>query len=74
MTTNIVDEYRPVLDLSNCDGNAYAIIGRASKAIRQTGATKEYIQQFRAEATSGDYDHVMATVERYCEVDIEMSA
>ena len=66
----IEDDFKPKLDLSNVDGNAYAILGCASKAIKRTGAPKEYVNQFLAEAKSGDYDYLLDTVHRYCEVDI----
>ena len=40
-----------------------------TRALRDEGATKEYRDQFHAEATSGDYDHLIQTVMRYCEVE-----
>jgi hypothetical protein len=58
----------PFIDLSECDGNAFGVLGMVARALRDEGATKEYRDQFHAEATSGDYDHLLQTVMRYCEV------
>ena len=44
------------------DGNAFAILGRVVQALKQGGVSKEEIAQFREEATSGDYDHLLVTV------------
>jgi hypothetical protein len=41
------------------DGNAYAILGRVSRAMRAAGIAKEERDKFFAEATSGDYDHLL---------------
>jgi hypothetical protein len=37
------------------DGNAFAIIGAVSAAIKAKGATSEEVAAYRAEAMSGDY-------------------
>ena len=44
------------------DGNAFSILGRVQKALRQAGVSREEIPEFQNEATSGDYDHLLATV------------
>ena len=50
------------------DGNAFAIIARVSEALRKEGASAETISQYRRESMSGDYDKVLATAMKYCEV------
>lgn len=47
--------------LSGEDGNAFAILGRTAAALRQAGVSQEEIDAFFAEATSGDYDHLLQT-------------
>lgn len=47
------------------DGNALAIIGKCQKAARRAGWAPQLIEAFKAEATSGDFDHVLQTVMRY---------
>lgn len=59
----------PSVMLSECDGNAFSILGMVTRALRRKGAPKEYCDQFYAEATSSDYDHLLQTVMRYCEVE-----
>lgn len=44
------------------DGNAFAILGRVTGALRRSGVDKATIDQFREEATSGDYDNLLRTV------------
>lgn len=43
------------------------IIARAGKAMQKAGWTKTQIIQFRQEATSGNYDHLLQTVMKYCD-------
>ena len=50
---------------SNIDGNAFAIMAITSKALRKAGADDEYIEQYRTEATSDDYDHLISTTMEY---------
>jgi hypothetical protein len=49
------------VQLSGEDGNAFAILGRTAAALRQAGVPQEEIDIFFAEATSGDYDHLLHT-------------
>tara|TARA_R100000808_G_scaffold24516_2_gene56666 strand:- start:75 stop:443 length:369 start_codon:yes stop_codon:yes gene_type:complete len=44
------------------DGNAFAIMGRVTKALKRAGATSEEITQFRKEAMSSDYNHLLQVV------------
>lgn len=56
------------VELVGQDGNAFAILGRVQRAMRRAGVEKEVIDQYAEEATSGDYDHLLATTMRYVEV------
>ncbi len=44
------------------DGNAFYILGKVQSALRRGGKGKEFIDTFMKEATSGDYNHLLATV------------
>ena len=57
------------LDLVGEDGNAYAILGRARKAARRAGLTEEQFQEYRDEATSGDYNHLLNTTMKFFDCD-----
>lgn len=50
------------------DGNAFAIIGRVSQALKR-GGHPELVKEFQKEAMSGDYDHVLSTCMDYVEVE-----
>lgn len=43
------------------DGNAFAIMGRVMRALKDAGVPKEEIDQYYAESTSGDYDNLLRT-------------
>jgi hypothetical protein len=47
--------------LSGEDANAFAILGRTAAALRKARVAQEEIDGFFAEATSGDYDHLLRT-------------
>lgn len=70
---NIPEEGRPdtniVADevLLGIDGNAFSIMGAVRRALRQNGASREYIEAYTKEATSGDYDHLLAASVEYLE-------
>ena len=49
------------VELVGQDGNAFAILGRVGKAMQDYGLDADVRKEFFEEATSGDYDHVLAT-------------
>lgn len=59
---------RPEVQLTGEDGNAFFIIGRVAKELRRAGNGSEVVEAFQAEASSGDYDHVLQTAMAYAEV------
>ena len=59
---------RPALTLLGDDGNAFSILGKARRALLLAGRDDEW-GAFQAEATSGDYDHLLATVMDWFEVE-----
>lgn len=54
--------------LTGTDGNAFAVLGTVSKALRRAGVADAEVKAFYAEATSGDYDHLLQTAARWVEV------
>jgi hypothetical protein len=56
---------KPTVKLVGEDGNAYAIMGRVSEALRRVGAPRHIITQYTKEATSGDYDNLLRVTTRY---------
>ena len=58
---------RPAVQLTGTDGNAFSIIARCRKALIRAGQRTE-AEEFVREATSGDYNNVIATAMKYCDV------
>ena len=56
------------VELVGSDGNAFAIMGKVQKALRQHGVPKEEINQYLTESKSGDYDNLLATALRWVTV------
>ena len=50
------------------DGNAFSILGTVKQALRRGGESREFIEAFMKEATSGDYNHLLATCMKVSEV------
>lgn len=57
------------VQLVGVDGNAFAIIGTCRQAAKQHGLSKEDITCFVDEATSGDYDYLLATCMRWFKIE-----
>lgn len=66
MTTNT--KFNIKVKLTETDGNAFSIIGRVTKALRNGGATPEQIKEFQTDAMGGDYDHLLQTCMRWVDV------
>lgn len=43
------------------DGNAFNILGICRRAMKQAGLSESEINEFTKEATSGDYNKLLAT-------------
>lgn len=50
------------------DGNAYAIMGAVTQALRKAGASEEERKQYTDEATSGDYDNLLCVSMRWVNI------
>lgn len=59
------------VELIGQDGNAFAILGRVSRAMERAKVPAEDRSAFQAEATSGDYDHLLRTVTKWVSVGAE---
>ena len=54
-----------VVPLAGQDGNAQSILGRTIRALRRAGVDRYEIATLLAEATSGDYNDLLAVVMRW---------
>jgi len=51
------------------DGNAFAIMGKISKALRRNDVPKEEIDKFLEESQSGDYNNLLQTAMKWVEIE-----
>jgi hypothetical protein len=59
---------KPEVRLTESDGNAFALIGKCTRAAKKADWTPEQIKEFRDEAMSGDYQNVLRTCCKYFDV------
>ena len=57
------------VELSGQDGNAFMILGLCKRAMQRAHLPQEEIDKFMKEATSGDYNHLLATVMTWFDVE-----
>lgn len=50
------------------DGNAFAIMGRVARALRDAGATADEVAQYQDESMSGDYDKLLRVATEWVNV------
>lgn len=49
------------VQLTRCDGNAFAILGEVQRALKRGEVPAEKVKEFMAEAMAGDYDQLLRT-------------
>jgi hypothetical protein len=59
----------PRVKLIGRDGNAFAVLAACKKAATKAGWTSEQWTAFHTEATSRDYNHLLATVARNFDIE-----
>jgi len=64
----IAPKEKPTCTLLGQDGNAFAILGAASKALRKAGADEEFISKYQDEATVDNYNHLLHITMNYVDV------
>ena len=56
------------VQLTGTDGNAFAVLGRVRRAIKDAGGNIDDVEAFTNEATDGDYNHLLATAMKWVRV------
>ena len=54
------------LSLIGLDGNSFSIMGAFQRQAKTEGWTKDEINKVINEAMSGDYNHLIATIQNHC--------
>lgn len=60
-------------NLAGPEGNAFVILGRVQGALKHAGVGEDEVQEFREEATSGDFNNLLAVVRRWVTVKTKRS-
>ena len=60
---------KPKVKLIGIDGNAFAILGRVKRALAEAGYSREDVAKYVAEATAGDYDHLLQVTMNWVDVE-----
>jgi len=59
---------KPTVKLIGEDGNAFAILGLVTRALKKAGADKEYTDQYFNDAIAGDYDQLLYVTMEYVDI------
>lgn len=62
-------KYPITVQLTGHDGNAFGILARVSRALTDNGASSQDVNAYQAEATSGDYEHLLLVTSQWVEVE-----
>jgi len=57
-----------VVSMIGEDGNAFSILGRVNRALREHGVSPEECRAFTEEATKATYDDLLNTVQRWVNI------
>lgn len=57
------------VQLTGQNGNAFNLIGIVKRELRRNGVSEQLQKAFVADATSGDYDHVLQTCMQWVTVE-----
>lgn len=55
------------LSLAGLNGNAFVLLGAFQRVAKQARWTDDEIETVLSEATSGDYDKLLRTLDAHCE-------
>lgn len=62
-------KYDVKVKLVGKDGNAWAIMGNVSRALKKAGATQAEIDEYTKQSMSGDYNHLLRTAMEWVNVE-----
>ena len=61
---------KPRINLIGEDGNVFAILGRAGRALRQAGMADEAKEMFDRVTNCGSYDEALNIISEYVETEL----
>jgi len=63
-----IPKYNVKVKLVGTDGNAFAIMGKVKRALRDAGATDEEVTQYLNDSQSGDYNNLLQVACKWVDV------
>ena len=67
-TNNLPEGYEPPpCELVGASGNAFAVMGAVTKALKKAGH-RGLVKQYQEEAMNGDYNHLLQVSMKYVKV------
>jgi len=63
-----MEKQKPEVKLIGEDGNAFYILAKVSKALKRSGYTKEEVDEYYAQATAGNYSHLLAVTSEWVDI------
>ena len=63
------DREKPTVQLTGNDGNAFAVMGAVTAALRNAGYTNKEVHEYQSQAMSGDYNNLLAVSMRWANVE-----
>ena len=60
---------KPTVKLIGENGNAFYILGKVINALKKAGYDQAAIDEYKKEAKSGDYDHLLQTTMAWVDVE-----
>ena len=59
---------KPTVKLTGVSGNAFAVMGVVSRALRKAGFNQEYIDKYMQESMAGDYNNLLVVAHKYANI------
>lgn len=68
MALGVKKKPKPKVKLIGKDGNSFLILGECARVLKSAGYSLDEIERFRADAMGGDYDHLLAVIQKWLKV------
>jgi len=62
------DPTKPTVKLTGVSGNAFAVMGVVSRALRKAGCPKEHVDKYMEESMAGDYNNLLTVAHKYANI------
>jgi len=59
---------KPTVKLTGVSGNAFAVMGAVSRALRKAGFDQKYIDKYMQESMAGDYNNLLTVAHKYANI------